>query len=175
MGFDMMASVYRRNKETQKYEKMAFYDKDGNMLQDMFPSRDNMLNQLLVGHNRYGFDFEDIGAHRGLPNWYVDILKEEHPDWFDGSDGWFYNVDEGTYYDYLELHGWAQGDACMFDDWQADPLSVEFDKDGEVISEVAPKRNPLKSFMQQVDMYLNAYGIYRPKPGEIIIVCEMSY
>ena len=57
----------------------------------------------------------------------------------------------------------------------ADPLSVEVDKDGDIISEVMPKRNPLKFFMELVDTYLSAYGVYYPKPGEVIIICEMSY
>ena len=177
MGFDMMASVYRRNKETQKYEKMAFYNKDGKELNDIFPTRDSMLNQLLVGYNRYGYDFEDIGARRGLPEWYVDILKEEHPDWFDGSDGWSYNVDEGTYYDYLELRGWAQGDSCNHKDWMAmeEPDCDEWGKPDNDVMPEPPMRNALKDFMEQVDMYLYAYGIYYPKPGEVIIVCEMSY
>jgi len=174
MGFDMMASVYRRNKETQKYEKMAFYDKDGKELNDIFPTRDGMLNQLLVGYNRHGYDFEAIGARRGLPEWYVDLLKEEHPDWFDGSDGWSYNVDEGTYYDYLELRGWAQGDVCAHKDWMAAEEPDYDDDDNDVMSE-PPIRNALKNFMERVNVYLNAYSIYNPKPGDVYIICEMSY
>lgn len=170
MGFDMIASVYRRNKETQKYEKMAFYDKDGKELNDIFPTRDGLLNQLLVGYNRHGYDFEAIGARRGLPEWYVDLLKEEHPNWFDGSDGWSYNVNEGTYYDYLELRGWAQGDVCAHEDWMA----AEEPDYNDIMSE-PPMRNALKDFMERVNVYLNAYGIYYPKPNEVIIVCEMSY
>ena len=171
MGFDMMASIYRHNKETQKYEKIAFYDKNGKELNDIFPTRDGMLNQLLVGYNRHGYDFEAIGARRGLPEWYVDILKEEHPDWFDGSDGWSYNVDEGTYYDYLELCGWAQGDVCSHKDWMA---MEKPGYDNSVMSE-PPMRNALKDFIEQVNIYLHAYDIYYPKPNEVIIVCEMSY
>ena len=147
MGFDMIASVYRRNKETQEYEKMAFYDKDGKELNDIFPTRDGMLNQLLVGYNRHGYDFEAIGAYRGMP------------DWYDDQDS------EGTYYDYLELRGWAQGNACEYIDWMAN----YDEEDGP------PKRNALKDFIEQVNMYLYAYGIYYPKPGEVIVICEMSY
>ena len=128
------------------------------------------INQLLVGYNRHDYDFEDIGARRGLPGWYVDILKEEHPEWFDGSDGWVYNVDEGTYYDYLELRGWAQGDACNHKDWMA----MEELNDDYIMSE-PPRRNALKDFMEKVNIYLHVYGIYDPRPGEVIIVCEMSY
>ena len=177
MGFDMMASVYRRNKETKKYEKMAFYNKDGKELNDIFPTRDGMLNQLLVGYNRHGYDFEAIGAHRGLPEWYVDILKEEHPDWFDGNDRWSYNIDEGTYYDYLELRGWAQGDSCNHKDWMAmeEPDCDEWGKPSDDTMLEPPMRNALKDFMEQVNIYLYAYGIYYPKPNEIIIICEMSY
>lgn len=171
MGFDMIASVYHRNKETQKYEKIAFYDKNGKELNDIFPTRDGMLNQLLVGYNRHGYDFEAIGECRGLPEWYVDLLKEKHPDWFDGSDGWSYNVDEGTYYDYLELRGWAQGDVCAHKDWMA---MEEPDYYNDIVSE-PPMRNALKDFMEQVDIYLHAYGIYYPKPNEVIIIAEMSY
>ncbi len=175
MGFDGIYSIYRKCND--KYEKLAFYDKDGKELYDLFPSRDGMLNQLLLGYNRHGYNFEDIGARRGLPEWYVDILKEEHPDWFDGSDGWSYNVDEGTYYDYLELRGWAQGDACAHKDWIAmeEHNYNELGKpDSDDMSE-PPVRNALKDFMKQVDIYLYAYGIYCPAPGEITIVCEMSY
>lgn len=174
MGFDMMASVYHRNKETQKYEKIAFYDKNGKELDSVFPTRDGMLNQLLVGYNRHGYDFEAIGARRGLPEWYVNLLKEEHPDWFDGSDGsWPYNVNEGTYYDYLELRGWAQGDVCAHKDWMAIE-EPDYDYDDNVAPE-PPMRNALKDFMAQVDTYLYAYGIYYPVPGEVYIICEMSY
>ena len=171
MGFDGIYSVYRHNKDTNKYEKLAFYDKNGKELYNIFPTRDGMLNQLLLGYNRHGYDFEDIGACRGLPEWYVDILKEEHPDWFDGSDGWSYNVNEGTYYDYLELRGWAQGNACRYKDWMAMKVS---DCD-DAAAPKPPVRNALKDFMEQVDVYLYAYGICYPKPGEIIIICEMSY
>jgi hypothetical protein len=174
MGFDGIYSIYRKCND--KYEKLAFYDKDGKELYDLFPSRDGMLNQLLLGYNRHGYNFEDIGARRGLPEWYVDILKEEHPDWFDGSDGWSYNVDEGTYYDYLELRGWAQGDACAHKDWMVAQESDcdKLDESDGVLPE-PPMRNALKDFMEQVDIYLDAYGIYRPEPGEVYIICEMSY
>lgn len=173
MSFDGIYNVYRHNQETQKYEKIAFYDKDGNELSSIFPSRDGLLNQLLLGYNRHGYDFEAIGAHRGLPEWYVDILKEEHPDWFD-NDEWTYDVNEGTYYDYLELRGWAQGNICEFEDWQ-DVLRIEFNEEGEAVSEIYPTRNALKDFMAQVDICLRAYDIYYPAPGDIYIICEMSY
>lgn len=170
MGFDGIYNVYRKCND--KYEKLAFYDKDGKELDNLFPSRDGMLNQLLLGCNRHGYDFEAIGAHRGLPEWYVDLLKEEHPDWFDDSDGsWSYNVDEGTYYDYLELRGWAQGDVCAHKDWMA---VEEPDCDDDVMPK-PPVRNALKDFMEQVNVYLHAYGVYYPKPDDIYIVCEMSY
>ena len=147
MGFDGIYSIYRRNAETQKYERLSFYDKNGKELYDFFPSRDGMLNQLLLGYNRHGFDFDAIGAHRGMP------------DWYDDQDS------EGTYYDYLELRGWAQGDACEYIDWMD-----EYDDEND-----PPKRNALKDFMRLVNIYLELYGIWYPKPGEIIIVCEMSY
>ena len=166
MGFDGIYSIYHRNEKTQKYEKLSLYDKNGKELYDFFPSRDGMLNQLLLGYNRHGYDFDAIGARRGIPDWYVDLLKEKHPDWFDKSDGsWSYNVDEGTYYDYLELRGWAQGNVCEHSDWMADYE----DEDNP------PKRNALKDFMRLVNIYLELYNIWCPKPGEIIIVCEMSY
>lgn len=173
MGMDGIYSVYKRNKDTEQYEKLAFYDKDGKELYDPFPSRDGMLNQLLLGYNRQNFDFASIGARRGLPEWYVDILKKEYPDWFE--DDYPYNIDEGTYYDYLELKGWAAGDVCEYDDWIADPINVVLNDEGEVVSEEMPKRNPLKSFIDLINIYLDAYGIWYPKPGEVIIVCEMSY
>lgn len=177
MGFDGIYNVYRHNKNTNKYEKLAFYNKDGKELNDVFPSRDGMLNQLLVGYNRQGYNFEAIGARRGLPEWYVDLLKEEHPDWFDGSSGWSYNVNEGTYYDYLELCGWAQSDTCSHKDWMAieEPDYCEWDESSDDVMPEPPMRNALKGFMEQVDIYLHAYGIYYPKPGEIYIICEMSY
>ena len=147
MGFDGIYTMYRRNAETQKYERLAFYDKNGKELYDLFPSRDGMLNQLLLGYNRHGFDFNAIGARRGMP------------DWFNDQDS------EGTYYDYLELRGWAQGNACEYTDWMD-----EYDDESG-----PPKRNALKDFMRLVDIYLEAYGIWYPKPNEIIIICEMSY
>lgn len=147
MGFDGIYSMYRRNAETQKYEKLSLYDKNGKELYDLFPSRDGMLNQLLLGYNRHGFDFDAIGANRGMPDWYND------------------QDSEGTYYDYLELRGWAQGNACEYTDWMD-----EYDDENNL-----PKRNALKDFMQLVNIYLELYGIWYPKPGEIIIVCEMSY
>jgi hypothetical protein len=170
MGFDMMASVHRLNKETNKYEKLDFYDKNGKKLNDLFPTRDGMLNQLLVGHNRQGYDFESIDACRGLPDWFVDTIKEEHPDWFDNHDSWAYDTTNGTYYDYLELRGWAQGDTCNFTDWHSEEYADEDDD-----MKIPRKRNALKSFIRTVDLFLAAYGIYAPMPGEIIIVCEMSY
>ena len=165
MGFDGNFSVYYCNKKTKQYEKLAFYDKDGNELFDIFPSRDGMLNQLLLGYNRHGYDFEAIGAHRGVPTWYVNMLKKENPGWFNNKDGWNYNPKEGTYYDYLELKGWAQGDACNYQDWISEEATEDY----------APVRNPLKDFMKLVNIYLEAYNIYYPKPGEVIIICEMSY
>ena len=173
MGFDGIYSVYRKHND--KYEKMAFYDKEGNELYDPFPSRDGMLNQLLLGYNRHGYDFDAIGARRGVPEWYVNLLKEEHPDWFD-NDGWNYDPDEGTYYDYLELVGWEGNPHCERIDWYL--VEEAYDEDGDIKAvkpEDAPHRNPLVSFMAQVRAYLDAYGVYYPKPGEVIIVCEMSY
>ena len=171
MGFDMITSIYRRNKKTQEYEKIAFYDKNGEELDDIFPTRDGMLNQLLLGHNRHGFDFEAIGAERGVPSWYVDSLKKEHPDWFNNDYGWNYNPEEGTYYDYLELRGWAQGNACDHKDWTA----VEYVVDDNDDAFEPPVRNALKEFMVLVNCYLRAYNIWCPAPGEVIIICEMSY
>lgn len=147
MGFDGIYSIYRRNAETQKYEKLSFYDKDGKELYDLFPSRDGMLNQLLLGYNRHGFDFDAIDVRRGMPDWYND------------------QDSEGTYYDYLELKGWAQGNVCEHFDWMAD-----YDEDDE-----PPKRNALKDFMQLVNIYIELYNIWYPKPGEVIVICEMSY
>lgn len=145
MGFDGIYSIYRKCND--KYEKLALYDKNGKELHDLFPSRDGMLNQLLLGYNRHGFDFEDIGARRGMPDWYAD------------------QDSEGTYYDYLELRGWAQGNVCEHIDWME-----EYDDEDD-----PPKRNALKDFMRLVNVYLELYGIYHPKPGDIYIICEMSY
>lgn len=145
MGFDAIYSVY--HKKNDKYEKLAFYDKHGKEFYDFFPTRDGMLNQLLLGYNRHGFDFDAIGANRGMPNWYSDQNSE------------------GTYYDYLELQGWAQGNTCEYTDWMD-----ECDDEAN-----PPKRNALKDFMRLVNIYLELYGIYYPKPGEVIIICEMSY
>jgi len=174
MGFDGIYSVYR--KYNDKYEKMAFYNKEGKELYDPFPSRDGMLNQLLLGYNRHGYDFDDLGAGRGVPEWYVNLLKEENPDWFDNDGSWNYNPDEGTYYDYLELVAWEGNPRCNQVDWME--VEEEYDENGDLI-EIKPgdlpRRNPLVSFMAQVRAYLNAYGVYYPKPGEVIIVCEMSY
>lgn len=165
MGFDGVFRLYHYNKETKQYEKLSFYDKDGNELFEIFPSRDSMLNQLLLGYNRRGFEFDSIGARRGVPEWYVDMLKKENPSWFDNECGWEYNPEEGTYYDYLELRGWAQGDTCNHRDWASEEADENY----------TPIRNPLKDFMRLVDVYLQAYNIYSPKPGDIIIICEMSY
>lgn len=165
MGFDAIYSIYRRNEESQKYEKLSIYDKNGQELNDPFPSRDSMLNQLLLDYNRQGFDFEPIAYRRGLPDWYVENLKEEHPDWFDNDSGWNFNPTEGSYFDYLELRGWAQGDVCEHPDWMADYE----DEDNP------PKRNALKDFMRLINVYLEFYHVWYPVPGEIIIVCEMSY
>lgn len=169
MGFDGIYKIY--HKHDDKYEEVAFYNKKGEELGPLFPSRDGMLNQLLLDYNRNGYDFDPIAYRRGLPDWYVDMVREKHPDWFDGSSGWQFNLKEGTYYDYLELRGWAQGNTCEFKDWAV----VEFDEDDGVISETVPKRNALKEFMTTVDIYLQMYHIWYPKPGEVIIVCEMGY
>ena len=176
MGFDGIYSVYRKNKADNSYSKIAFFDKNGKELSSIFPSRDHILNQMLLGHNRGGYDFESIGGGRGVPDWYTDILKKEHPDWFENAGGydWTYNPNEGAYYDYLELKGWATNPKCEHIDYF---LSDTVDEDRETDSENTPviRRNPLKSFIEQVNFYLEAYGIYYPMPGEIIIVCEMSY
>lgn len=170
MGFDGIYNVYR--KVNDSYEKLAFYDKNGKELHDAFPSRDGMLNQMLLGMNRHGYDFEPIGDHRGVPQWYVDKLKEEHPDWFDTDDkyGWVYNPNEGTYYDYLELKAWSTSPVQEHVDYYIMDDDEEIDTDSP-----RPRRNPLKEFVAQINMYLHAYDIYYPKPGDVIIVCEASY
>lgn len=171
MSFDGIFKIYHRDRETGQYKRLVFYDKEGNELSDGFPSQDGMLNQLLLGHNRHGFDFEAIGEGRGVPSWYVDSLKKEHPDWFNNDYGWNYNPREGTYYDYLELRGWAQGNACDYKDWMA----VEYaDDDNDNVFE-PPIRNALKDFIALVNFYLEAYNIWYPKPGDVYIICEMSY
>ena len=171
MGFDGIYRVYHRNEKTNEYEKLAFYDKEGKELGNPFPSRDGMLNQLLLDYNRHGYNFEPIAYRRGVPEWYVEKLKVEEPEWFDENCGWTYNADEGTYYDYLELRGWAQGNACEYADY--------FDEDCYDENEEEPrdalKRNPLKEFMAIVDTYLDAYNIWNPKPGDVYIIAEMSY
>lgn len=170
MGFDGIYKVYLHKNDT--YEELALYNKDGKQFYGIFPSRDGMLNQLLLGYNRHGYEFDPIDSLRGLPHWYIDILKEEHSDWFDDQDGWTYNNEDGTYYDYTELRGWSQGNICEHVDWNDD----FFDYGNENVRiEDMPKRNALKDFMNSVDIILEVYGIYHPCPGEVIIICEMSY
>jgi hypothetical protein len=175
MSFGGLYSIYKYDKDEKRYQELSFFDKDGNKLQNFFPTKDRMLNQLLLDYNWGAYDLSPIAYRRGLPDWYLEILKEEHPNWVNDLGVLPFDVSQGTYYDYLELRGWAQGNAREFEDWEEAPIKVEFNDEGEVISGIYPRRNALKDFMAQVDTYLRAYGIYYPAPGEVIIICEMSY
>lgn len=169
MGFDGIYKVYRRNKENNSYEKLAFYDKDGNELYNPFPSKDGMLNQMLLDYNRHGYSFNAIAPRRGVPDWYIEQLRVEYPDWFDNNNGWNYNPSEGTYYDYLELLAWSTSPKCEHIEYDA------YDDENDDSCGISPHRNPLKDFVAQIQVYLDAYNIWYPKPGDIYIVCEMSY
>lgn len=147
MGFDGIYRMYAKN-DNGDYEEMALFNRDGKKLYTMFPSRDGMINQALLGYNRHGYDFEAIGDGRGMPSWYL----EKNPD--------YDTPNEGTWYDYVELRGYRRNSNYSFVDYYSDNED---------------KRNPIDDFMRIADMYLELFGKWYPKPGEIIIICEMSY
>lgn len=169
MGFDGVYSIYRKKNNT--YEKLTLYDKEGNALEDIFPYRDHMLNQLLLGYNTHGYSFEPIGAKRGLPKFYIDDLATEYGELFNIKDS-LVRFKEGTWYDYTELRGWRDNPHCEIVD---DDAMEDCAGDDEYLLFSKPTRNPLKEFMTIVDFYLEVYGIFSPMPGDIIIVCEPSY
>jgi len=53
-------------------------------------------------------------------------------------------------------------------------MAMEELSDDYIMSE-PPMRNALKDFMRLVNIYLELFGIYYPVPGEVYIICEMSY
>lgn len=160
MGFEGIYRIYRKT-ENGNYEEMTLYDRHRNKLENIFPSYDGMINQILLGYNRQGYDFDSIGAGRGVPKWYVNQLKIEHPEYF--NDSFFrYNEFEGTWYDYVELRGYCGN--CKYS-------YIDYDSDKDEPS----SRNPIDTFMNVVNMYLELFNIWRVEPGEIIIICEMGY
>ena len=175
MGLSVNYEVFR--KVDNEYKPMEFYLDNGEPYIDIFPGYDHMLNQVLTGCNRHGYDMEPLGDRRGLPEWYENAALESYR-----ANGWLaedeemFKVNEDTYYDFLELVGWSANPEFSFVDWDD-----EFNNSAEVLTDdcfdesKAHKRNPLKDFVANVRMLMDAYGIWYPKPGEVIIVCRPSY
>ena len=169
MGYDMITTMWCKT-EDDVWQEMKLMTGSGREL-DLFPSRDGMFNQVMLGYNRHSYEMEPIAWKRGLPDWYVKARIDEGV-----QDGWWDNREEaeeywethkatdGTYYDYLELIGYASNSNWEFKDW------IASDELGKTV-----KRNPISEFMSVAGRLVSAYGMYNPKPGEIMVVCEASY
>lgn len=164
MGYDMITTMWHKT-EQGTWQEMKLMTTTGRFV-DLFPTRDGMLNQVMLGYNRHSYNMEPIAYKRGLPDWYINRQVED--DWWsspqEGLEYYEDHKDEGTYYDYLELLGYATNPNWNFEDW------METEEIGKTV-----KRNPIAELVARAEMIVEAYGIYNPKPGDIMIVCEGSY
>lgn len=169
MGYDMITSIWHKTEEGT-WQEMKMMTGNNHEV-DLFPSRDGMFNQVMLGYNRHSYDMEPIAWKRGLPDWYVKARIDEglEDDWWDNREEaeeyWeTHKTADGTYYDYLELIGYASNSNWRFKDW------IASEECGRTI-----KRNPIGEFISTASRLVEAYGIYNPLPGEIMVVCEASF
>lgn len=163
MGYDMITMVYRRN-ENGEYEEMTLHNKAGKEVY-IFPTKDHLLNTMLTGNSGASYDIEPIAYKRKLPKWFVEEMDDPN------DEPWMKT--EGTYYDYLELAAWANSETYSnVVDWLAseDNGINWLDNPDEAI-----RRSPLKDYVGWLNVLLEAYGIYYPVPGQVLVFTIDSY
>lgn len=142
------------DKEHKKWVRKAlYYQKDDGSFDEaymIFDNRDYELFGRLAGVRSCVKPFV---YPRGIP----DDASEETRKLYDGCD-----YHDATWYDYCELNLYAQTDGAYV---------VEEEYDDECGSyEIADVWNVVRPYVDKIDMLLDAYGIYYPKPGEVRIV-----
>lgn len=139
---------------TTQEELRLFNSKDEDITWRIFDNGPmSLLCPLMTGEDE---SFEDY--YRGLPPNCPEDLAKEYED-----------ISSVTYYDYCELAALARTPEANLCDWHA---MEEADwKPGQ------PKitYNPMPDFMAKVRLICDAYEKYFIKPGEIYIICEVSY
>lgn len=155
LGCDIHAFVEAFNKENKRWERKTLYYKDKNgEFQEawtLLGDRNYELFSRLVGVRGSG---EPFVYPRGVP----DDLSEEVSKEYCAYNDW-HNV---TWYDYCELKLYADTDRAFVED-----EIYDIDKDEYVVDD---RWNVVRPFIDTIDIILEAYGIYCPKPGEVRIV-----
>lgn len=153
MATDIHVCVETFNKETKKWEYKTLYKKnDMGMFETahILEARNSSLFSRLAG---FGLE-EPFVYPRGLPDDLSDETKLRH-----GSGNWFFDE---TWYDYCELSLYADTDKAFTEELEYDVGSDEY--------VVVDKCNVVRPFVDKIDLILEAYDIYCPKPGEVRII-----
>lgn len=143
------------NKNSGKWERKTLYYKtdNGEFLEawTLLNSRNYELFGKLAGIRSIE---EPFVYPRGLPDDLSDEVKKEY-----GNGEWYFGE---TWYDYCELNLYADTNKAFENE-------EVYDADNGTYY-VTNKYNVVRPFIDTIDMILEAYGIYYPKPGEVRIV-----
>lgn len=155
MGTDIHSSVEIFNKKTKKWKRKALYyqDYEGAYKEAwmILDNRDYNLFGKLAGVRSME---EPFVYPRGLPD---DISDETKELYGDGT-----GCHTATWYDYCELNLYADTDKAYFE-----YEIYDADKDEWIVDS---KQNVVRPYIDKIDMILEAYHMWYPKPGEVRII-----
>lgn len=153
MGVDIHIFVEAYNKEKKAWEYKTLYRKDCDKFEDVceiLDGRDYKLFGRLAGVRSAVSPFV---KPRGLPDDLSDEVKNE----YGNGEGYFCE----TWYDYCELNLYADTDKAFEEEEEHWIAAKKYTTD---------RYNVVRPFVDKIDMILDAYGVYYPKPGEVRIV-----
>lgn len=183
MAADIHLYVEHYNKESKRWENISLYKKSSECKfspVDIYDGRDYELFGLLAGVRSM---IDPFVLPRGVPN---DMSCEVSKVYGDGK---YWHTP--TWYDYCELQAYEymMTDSCE-EIAKRDKKIAELEKTIKRMSQFIPSDNEeelydnvecdvcdvidlckrLHGFVNDIEMVLNAYDIYYPKPGDIRIV-----
>lgn len=146
MGTDIHVNILHRKKDNS-FEDLRIYNKDGEDItwRCSFNDRNYILFGKLAGVRYCEEPLVPVrGLYWGLPQDVVD--KYNDPD---------YCMYGASWYDFTELVAFKDS-----------PRAIEEDEyeDGHI-----ERWNPVRTWVERLEDYLELFGIYYPYPGEVII------
>lgn len=154
MAININVCVEAFNKKTNKWEYKALYKKnDVGMFETAYILEEQ--NSSLFSRLATTSVLEEPFVYpRGLPDDLSDETKERY-----GDGSWFFDE---TWYDYCELNLYSDTAKAFVEEHEYDVESDEY--------VVVDKYNVARPFVDKIDLILEAYNIYYPKPGEVRII-----
>lgn len=153
MGVDI--HVYILHKTNDGYEELKLYKLEDGKLANIYPSyedRNYALFDVLADAGRgRGEDCGALVSPRGIFEEAPQFVKDKY------NETYFYDA---TYYDWTELNAWAETSKVMVPHY-------DFESDDEEVK--ITRYNVLQPWLNDISFVLNAYGLWYPKPGEIVI------